>query len=104
MKKLFVLTLIALCVAMAATNPGPDAHRKVVSASIASAKANNELVGKIAGDLLADTNVVPISYNSYYLFSTTTLNGNTASVGLCSRVWSMEESPVKTMAVSPHDH
>jgi hypothetical protein len=38
---------------------------------------------------LGDREVLPVTYNNYFVFSTTTLNGKTSSVGLFSRVWSM---------------
>lgn len=51
-------------------------------------KSRSDVLGKIAVDLLGDKEVLPLKYNNYFLFSTTTLNGKTTSVELFSRVWS----------------
>jgi hypothetical protein len=48
-----------------------------------------DVLGKIAVDLLGNREVLPLTYNNYFLFSTTTLNEKTASVGLFSRVWNL---------------
>ncbi len=87
-KLIAVVALVGLCGALAVTNPNQDAHRKAYYASLATQTAKNEVVGRIAADILGDANVVPLKYNNYFLFSTTTLNNKTTSVGVFSRVWS----------------
>lgn len=87
MIRLTVLGLIILLVVMAVTNPNQDAHKKIVYESIAASKTNSELLGKIAADVLGNADVLPMTYNNYYLFSSTTVQGQTASVGILSRVW-----------------
>lgn len=82
--------LVILLVAMAVTNPGQDAHKKVVYESIAASKTNSEFLGKIAADMLGNANVFPVTYNNYYLLSTTTVEGKTASVGMFSKVWNLK--------------
>lgn len=69
-------------------NPGQDARQKAVYTSVATEKTKSDALGKIAVDLLGDREVLPLTYNNYFLFSTTTMNGKTASVGMFSRVWS----------------
>jgi len=44
-------------------------------------------LGKIAVDLLGKTDVLPLTYNNYYVCSTTTINGEVKSVGVFSKVW-----------------
>jgi hypothetical protein len=88
MIRLGIAAVIILCAATAITNPGQDAHRKAVYTSVATEKTNSDVLGKIAVDLIGNREVLPLTYNNYFLFSTTTLNGKTTSVGLFSRVWS----------------
>lgn len=90
MIRLFILGLVILAAVLAVTNPNQDAHKKVVVESMAASKTNSEVLGKIAADFLGDSNLLPLTYNNYYVFSTTTLRGQTASIGLCSRVWKMQ--------------
>ena len=87
MIRLTVLGLVILLGVMAVTNPNQDAHRKIVYESVAAAKTNSAVLGKIAADVLGNADVLPMTYNNYYLLSTTTVNGQTASVGMFSRVW-----------------
>jgi hypothetical protein len=87
MIRLTVLALIILLVVMAVTNPNQDTHRKTVYESVAASKTHSEVLGKITVDVLGNTDVLPLTYNNYYLFSTTSFKGQTASVGVFSRVW-----------------
>ncbi len=88
MIRLILVALIVLCGALAVTNPGQDAHRKAFYTSVGTEAVKSEVLGKMAADVLGDANIVPLKYNNYFLFSTTTLNGKTETVGLFSRVWS----------------
>lgn len=87
---MFRLGFVALIVAGAVfffTNPGHDAHKQVVYTATATQATNSEVLGKIAVDLLGKTDVVPLTYNNYFVCSTTTLNGEVKSVGAFSKVW-----------------
>ena len=53
----------------------------------ATQAANSETLGKIAVDLLGKTDVLPLTYNNYFVYSTTMLNGEVKSVGAFSKVW-----------------
>lgn len=86
-----VLALIVLGGVLVVTNPSQEAHKKVVYASAASEATHSEVLGNIAADVLENVNLVPLGYHNYYLFSTTTIHGKTASVGVCSRVWKLKE-------------
>jgi len=88
MIRLGIAAVIILVAVSAITNPGQDAHRKAVYTSVATEKTKSDVLGKIAVDLLGNREVVPLTYNNYFVFSTTTVNGKTSSVGLFSRVWS----------------
>jgi hypothetical protein len=90
MFRLGILGLIVMCALLAFTNPSFDTHRQAIYKSAAAEATNSELLGKIAADVLGGVDVLPLSYNNYFLFSTTTLKGDTASVGLLSRVWKMK--------------
>jgi hypothetical protein len=87
MIRLCIVALIVICAVLAITNPSLDAHKKVVYTSVATDVTKSEALGKIAVDLLGDANVLPLTYNNYYLFSTTTLKDQTASIGTLSKVW-----------------
>lgn len=82
----FAMMIIAALV-LAITNPGQETHRKAVYASLTAQATNSEVLGKIAVDMLGDRDIVPLQYNNYYVFSTTTLNGQRQSVGALARVW-----------------
>ena len=82
-----LLVLIVACAVFFFTNPGRDSHKQVVYTAAATQATQSEVLGKIAVDLLGKTEVVPLTYHNYYLCSTTTLNNETRSVGVFSRVW-----------------
>ena len=88
MLRLVNLALIVAFVVLAVTNPGQDLHRRAVYES--AAEAESPVLEKIATQFRGDADVVPLTYNNYYLFSTTTVNGATASVGAISHVWKMK--------------
>jgi hypothetical protein len=90
MNRLGLLGLIILCGVLAATNPSRDAHKKTMSETSTASQAKPGLFGGFATSVMADANALSMSYNNYYLFSTTTLNGRTASVGLFSHVWKLK--------------
>jgi hypothetical protein len=87
MIRLGFLAIIVLCAVSALTNPAQDFHKKAVYTKVATEKAQSGLLGKIAVDLLGEHEILPLSYNNYILFSTTTLNGELSSVGIFSQVW-----------------
>jgi hypothetical protein len=91
MFRLSTFALVALAGALALTNPNVEAHRAAVYSSVAEQTTDSPVLGKIAADVLGNADVVPLTYNNYYLFSTTTLNGKTESVGALSRVWRMQK-------------
>lgn len=88
MLRLLNLALLVAVVVLAVTNPGQDLHRRAVYESAAAAKSS--VLGKIAAEFRGNVDVVPLTYHNYYLFSTTTSNGATASVGAFSHVWKMK--------------
>lgn len=90
MTRLIGLGLVILMAVLAITNPGEDAHKKVVYESIAASKTHSDFLGKIAANMLGNSDVVPVTYNNYYVLSTTTVQGQMASVGMFSRVWTMK--------------
>ena len=72
---------------LAVTNPSQDLHRKAVYESVVAANTKHEVLGKIAAGVRAEKDSVLLQYNNYWIFSTTTLGGNTVSVGALSHVW-----------------
>lgn len=88
MKQLFIIIiLIVVCAILAITNPGLDAHKKSVYTSVATDITKNKTLGKVAADLIGNRNVLPLTYNNYFLFSTTTLSDQRESFGILSKVW-----------------
>lgn len=92
MFRIGILGLIVICSMLVLTNPSHETHKNIVYESAASEATKSEMLGKIASDLLGGVDVVPLNYNNYFLFSTTTLNGETVSVGVLSRVWKTNRS------------
>jgi len=66
---------------------GPRYSTDQPSSAAATEATHSEVLGKVAVDLLGKTEVVPLTYNNYYVCSTTTLKGQVKSVGAFSRVW-----------------
>jgi len=87
MFRLGVLALIVVGAVLFFTNPNHDAHRQVVYTTAATQATNSETLGKIAVDLLGKTDVLPMTYNNYFVCSTTTFNGEVKSIGAFSKVW-----------------
>jgi hypothetical protein len=92
MIRLGILALVVLCAVLALTNPNHEAHKDVVFTSAVARVTDSKLVGKIAADVLGSVDVVPLKYHNYFLFSTTTLRGETASIGLFTHVWKRDLS------------
>lgn len=87
---MFRLGFVALIVAGAVvlfTNPSHEAHKQIVYTATATQATNSETLGKIAVDLLGKKDILPLTYNNYFVYSTTTLNGDVKSVGALSKVW-----------------
>lgn len=82
----FLIVIVAGAV-LFFTNPNQDAHKQAVYTAAATQATQSEVLGKIAVDLLGNTGVVALTYNNYYVCSTTTLNGETKSIGAFSKVW-----------------
>ena len=74
-------------VALALTNPGEAAHKKVAAGVLAERVGDNSLLQTVAANFLESHNVVPVTYNNYVLFSTTAIDGKTATIGLLTKVW-----------------
>ena len=87
MVRLGILGMIVVCAVLVFTNPSQDAHKRTVLTSTATEAANSKVLGKLARALLENVDVVPLQYHNYYLFSTTSLNGKTESIGIFSHVW-----------------
>ena len=92
MIRLGILALVVICAVLALTNPNHQTHKDIVYASAAARATDSKLLGKIAADVLGAVDVVPLKYHNYFLFSTTTLHDETASIGLFSHVWKKDLS------------
>ena len=82
-----LLLVIVACIALGVTNPGEDAHKRVVYDQVVDKVGMEGVLGEIAGEALGNLDVVPLRYNNYLLFSTTAFRDDTVSVGLLTRVW-----------------
>lgn len=87
MIRLGILGLVVVFAVLVFTNPSHDTHKRTVLTSTATETAGSKVLGKLATDLLGNVDVLPLQYNNYYLFSTTSLNGKTESIGIFSHVW-----------------
>jgi hypothetical protein len=90
MFRLGLLLLIAGCIALAATNPGVDDHKKSVYRNLPNRAGAEGLMAEIAGRMLGNVDPLPLDYNNYLFFSTTTFGDETMSVGALTRVWATE--------------
>ncbi len=81
-----ILLILAGAIALAFTNPGKAAHEKVVCDKMPNHAGMDGLMGRIAGSVLGELDVVPLEYHNYVLFSTTTLKDKTVSIGFLQSV------------------
>ncbi len=94
MKALWLLVVVALVVVMALTNPSEDAHKQavynalgqVVSQQVDSQGALGALAGKVATTVASRLDLPVFEYHNYVLFSTTSIQGRTVSVGVLGQV------------------
>lgn len=101
MVRLAILGLVVICGMLVLTNPSHETHKNVVYEVATSQATKSDMLGKIAADLLGGVDVIPLGYNNYFLFSTTTLNGETVSVGMLSRVWKLNRSTAAKNSQTP---
>jgi len=81
MFRIGTLLLVAVAIGAASTNPGEEDHKKVVCDKMSAGAGMEGLMGKVAGSLIGDLDLVPIKYHNYGVFSTTTVRDKTTSVG-----------------------
>lgn len=83
MKKIFpILLVLVICMFL---NPSEDSHRNEIKNYVNSQATQSGLLGGVSSSLgLTDIAVdaLPLEYNNYYLFSTTTIDGERLSYGL----------------------
>lgn len=82
-----LIAVIALAIAMAATNPGHEVHKKVVYSAIAADVGNSQVLGDLAGGVLSNLDPISYHYHNYIVFSTMTRQNEVVSVGALNRVW-----------------
>jgi len=90
MFRLVFFGVLIFAIVLAVTNPGLDAHKSVVYQGVAAKATDSKLLGKIAADVLAEVDIMPLQYNNYFLFSTTAMDGRRKSIGVLSKVWKWE--------------
>lgn len=101
MFRIGLLLIVIACIALGVTNPGEEAHKKIVCDTLSSKAGMEGLLGEVTSDVLGHLDVVPLKYNNYLLFSTTTFRDDTMSVGLFTRVWATDWSGIeKKVSVS----
>jgi len=86
MFRIGLLLVIITCIALAITNPGEETHKKVVYGKASNEAGMKGLLGEVAGDVLVNLDLVPLEYNNYFLFSTTTFRDETVSIGFLNNV------------------
>jgi hypothetical protein len=92
MYKRGLLLIVVACMALGVTNPGEGPHKQAVYSKMPKEAGMEGFLGRVAGDLLGNLDVVPLKYNNYILFSTMTFRGDIVSVGLLSNVWTTDWS------------
>ena len=90
MFRIGLLLIVVVCVALAATNPGEEAHKEAVYQALPQQMGAEGIVGELAGAALDRLDLLPLRYHNYLLFSTVTYGDDTVSVGLVTNVWAMQ--------------
>jgi hypothetical protein len=90
MRGLIELSL-TVALAMVVTNPDQELHRTAVNESAAATQAAGGVFARLTAGILGKADAAPLTYNNYYLFSTTTRNGTTRSVGAFCHVWNVRQ-------------
>ena len=80
------LLIVAGAIALAFTNPGKEAHEKVVCDKMPNQAGMEGFVARVAGGVLDNLDVLPLEYHNYVIFSTTTLRDKTVSIGFLRKV------------------
>jgi hypothetical protein len=90
MREVIDLMLI-VALLMVVTNPDQDSHRTTLCQLLPAAETSRGVFAKIGSSILGKADAAaPLVYNNFYLFSTTTRNGATVSVGAFSHVWKVQ--------------
>lgn len=87
MFRIVLMAVVALAIAMAATNPGQEVHKKVVYSAMAADVGNSQVLGDLAGGVLSNLDPISYQYHNYLVFSTMTHRDEIVSVGALNRVW-----------------
>ncbi len=87
MLRLGLLLIVVAGIALAATNPGADDHKLVVYRRLPNHLGTEGILADLAGEVLGRFDLLPMKYNNYFFFSTTTFRGDVVSVGGLTRVW-----------------
>jgi len=103
MFRLGFLLLIVIGVLLAITNPGKQQHQQAVGQKLAQQSGLGETFGAAAGDMLAKADLLPLTYQNYFLFSKTTMHGRTMSIGLLTKAWPTGEVRAAAPGELPFD-
>ena len=90
MFRIGLLLIIVVCVVMGVTNPDEKDHKEAVYRALSQEVGGEGILGRLAGTALDSLDLLPLEYHNYVLLSTVTLEGDTVSVGLLTRVWAMK--------------
>ena len=80
-----VIIILLVAVLLAVTNPDRDTHMQAISDNLSNRDAVTNVIN------LGILTVNPPEYRNYAIFSITTHNSKTASVGIFSFVWVNEK-------------
>jgi hypothetical protein len=92
--------LLMVALTMVVTNPDQELHRKAVSELAREAHADSGVFARLTDGILGRADAAPLLYNNYYLFSTTSRNGTTRSVGAFCHVWKVRQLSPSPEALS----
>ena len=86
MSRIIAVLIVIACIVLAVSNPGEEAHKKVVYNKLSGTVGMKGFLGEIAGDLMGNLDMVPLTYNNYFLFSTMRFRDDVVSVGFLKQV------------------
>ncbi len=92
MYRIGLLLIVVACIALGATNPGEESHKRVVYNKVPKEAGMEGFLAGVTSDLLGNLDVVPLKYNNYILFSTVTFRDDIVSIGLLTEVWATDWS------------
>ena len=102
MARVVSVLIVIACIVLAFTNPGEQVHKRAVYDKLPNELGMNGFLGAIAGSMMGDFDVMPLSYHNYLLFSTMTFEDDILSVGILGYVGTTDWDSKKSDKTAPN--